>query len=72
MGPDPLAGTPLTCVYISENAALPHGSGSDRVLGKEDFVLFDVGGALYGYHSDITRVCTSLLTRCKIRSSYPV
>jgi len=39
-----------------ENAALPHGSGSDRMLGPTDLALFDCGGTLHGYHSDITRV----------------
>ncbi len=41
---------------IVENAALPHGSGTDRALGKEDFVLIDAGGSWGGYVSDITRV----------------
>ncbi|KIP08153.1 hypothetical protein PHLGIDRAFT_104720 [Phlebiopsis gigantea 11061_1 CR5-6] len=37
------------------NAALPHGSGTDRTLAKEDFVLVDCGGSLHGYVSDVTR-----------------
>ncbi|KAF6765041.1 peptidase M24, structural domain-containing protein [Ephemerocybe angulata] len=37
------------------NAALPHGSGTDRVLGRDDFALFDCGGSLHGYVSDVTR-----------------
>lgn len=41
--------------YIA-NAALPHGSGADRVLAKSDYILIDCGGELYGYHSDVTRV----------------
>ncbi|KAH9901090.1 peptidase M24 [Cubamyces lactineus] len=40
---------------FGENAALPHGSGTDRVLGEHDFVLIDCGGTLHGYHSDVTR-----------------
>ncbi|EIW85418.1 Creatinase aminopeptidase [Coniophora puteana RWD-64-598 SS2] len=40
---------------FGENAALPHGSGTDRVLGAEDFVLVDTGGTLHGYSSDVTR-----------------
>ena len=39
-----------------ENAALPHGSGTDRVLGAHDFVLVDCDAGLHGYRSDITRV----------------
>ncbi|KAF8436944.1 peptidase M24, structural domain-containing protein [Boletus edulis BED1] len=38
-----------------ENAALPHGTGTDRVLGRSDFILIDTGGVLFGYHSDVTR-----------------
>ncbi|KAK7693663.1 hypothetical protein QCA50_003233 [Cerrena zonata] len=40
---------------FGENAALPHGSGTDRVLGKHDFILIDAGGTLHGYVSDVTR-----------------
>jgi len=41
---------------IPENAALPHGSGSDRELRASDFALIDTGGTLFGYNSDVTRV----------------
>lgn len=41
---------------LIENAALPHGTGTDRVLKKEDFALIDAGGQFRGYTSDITRV----------------
>ena len=47
----------LTETFL-ENAALPHGSGTDRVLTKEDYVLIDCGGSLHGYYSDVTRVCS--------------
>ncbi|KAG9098811.1 hypothetical protein FRC06_005951 [Ceratobasidium sp. 370] len=42
-------------VQFGENAALPHGSGSDRVLRADDMVLIDTGGSLYNYESDVTR-----------------
>lgn len=42
-------------VLFGENAALPHGSGSDRALGKSDFILIDAGGLLFEYNSDVTR-----------------
>ncbi|KAH7889898.1 Creatinase/aminopeptidase [Phlebopus sp. FC_14] len=42
-------------VLFGENAALPHGTGTDRVLGISDFILIDAGGTLFGYHSDVTR-----------------
>ena len=41
---------------VPENAALPHGSGTDKVLTPSDFVLIDCGGELHGYVSDLTRV----------------
>ena len=40
----------------SDNAALPHGGGTDKSLGKDDFALFDCGASLHGYYSDVTRV----------------
>ena len=47
-------------LHRTENAALPHGSGTDRVLGKHDFVLIDTGGGLHGYQSDVTRVSVAI------------
>lgn len=47
-----------------ENAALPHGSGTDKKLGKHDLALIDVGGVWGGYVADITRV--SRLAACGI------
>lgn len=41
---------------FTENAALPHGRGTDRILEKSDFALFDCTGSLHGYYSDVTRV----------------
>ncbi|RDB21302.1 putative peptidase C18A7.01 [Hypsizygus marmoreus] len=40
---------------FGENAALPHGSGTDRVLTESDLALFDCTGSLHGYFSDVTR-----------------
>ncbi|EJT98490.1 Creatinase/aminopeptidase, partial [Dacryopinax primogenitus] len=53
---------------VGENAALPHGRGTDRVIGKSDFVLIDCGGSLHGYHSDVTR--TFALPGSEIPSSH--
>ena len=39
----------------TENASLPHGSGTDRALAPSDLILFDIGGSLHGYYSDLTR-----------------
>ncbi|ESK93792.1 peptidase m24 [Moniliophthora roreri MCA 2997] len=40
---------------FGENAALPHGGGTDRELGESDFALFDCKGTLHEYWSDLTR-----------------
>jgi len=55
-------------VLFGENAALPHGSGTDRVLGIHDLALFDIGGKLHGYTSDLTR--TIALPDSQIPSSH--
>ncbi|KAJ3560524.1 hypothetical protein NP233_g10781 [Leucocoprinus birnbaumii] len=40
---------------FGENAALPHGSGTDKSLGLTDFALFDCTATLKGYWSDVSR-----------------
>jgi Xaa-Pro dipeptidase len=42
-------------VQTGPNSALPHGMLSDRVLGKDEFLLIDFGGRMHGYPADITR-----------------
>jgi Xaa-Pro aminopeptidase len=37
------------------NAASPHHLAADRVIGAREPIVFDIGGTLGGYHSDITR-----------------
>ena len=41
---------------FGENAAVPHGVPGGRTLGSGDVVLIDMGTAVSGYHSDLTRV----------------
>ena len=43
-------------VLFGGDAALPHGSGTNRKLGREEMILIDVGGIWGGYVADITRV----------------
>ncbi|KAH9934675.1 peptidase M24 [Fomitopsis serialis] len=58
-----------SCLTLfGENAALPHGSGTDRVLGAHDFVLVDCDGGLHGYQSDVTR--TYALPESTIHAAY--
>ncbi|KAF9532322.1 Creatinase/aminopeptidase [Crepidotus variabilis] len=40
---------------FGENAALPHGRGTDKTLHRTDFALFDCTASLHGYYSDVTR-----------------
>jgi Xaa-Pro dipeptidase len=40
---------------LNADAALPHGSATERHLARGDVVLVDTGGALHGYQSDNTR-----------------
>ncbi|KAF8636601.1 hypothetical protein AX17_003411 [Amanita inopinata Kibby_2008] len=42
-------------VLFGENAALPHGAGTDRSLNHSDFALFDCTASLHDYYSDVTR-----------------
>jgi Xaa-Pro aminopeptidase len=44
-----------TIVASGPRSALPHGRASDRALGAGDFITFDYGASVGGYHSDITR-----------------
>ena len=44
-----------TIVASGARTALPHARASGRLLGKNEFVLFDVGAILDGYSSDMTR-----------------
>jgi Xaa-Pro aminopeptidase len=37
------------------NSASPHHAPGDRVIERDEIVLFDIGGRLDGYHSDTTR-----------------
>lgn len=43
-------------VAAGERGALPHGVASERIIGRNETVLFDFGIVLNGYCSDFTRV----------------
>jgi Xaa-Pro aminopeptidase len=53
LGSDGAAFEPL--VQTGPNSALPHGMLSDRILGRDEFLLIDYGGRIEGYPADITR-----------------
>lgn len=44
-----------TLVLVGENAAQPHGVSGERIIEEGQFLLFDFGVTINGYHSDITR-----------------
>jgi len=44
-----------TIVASGARAALPHGRASDKLLEIGDFITFDFGARVGGYHSDLTR-----------------
>jgi Xaa-Pro aminopeptidase len=44
-----------TIVAAGPNSAIPHHRPTDAVLGAGDFVKFDFGATVDGYHSDMTR-----------------
>lgn len=47
-----------TIALSGKNTSLPHGVPGDKKIEKGDFVLFDFGAVVDGYHSDMTRtVC---------------
>jgi len=44
-----------TIVASGPRSALPHGRATAKRLAKNEFVLFDLGAILCGYHSDMSR-----------------
>jgi Xaa-Pro aminopeptidase len=44
-----------TIVASGARSALPHGRASDKLLEVGDFITFDFGARIGGYHSDLTR-----------------
>jgi len=44
-----------TIVASGPRSALPHGRASDKPIAAGDFVTFDWGAVVQGYHSDCTR-----------------
>ena len=44
-----------TIVASGPRSALPHGRASLKRLARNEFIIFDLGAILCGYHSDMTR-----------------
>lgn len=63
----------FSIVAAGENAASPHHHASSRVIQAGELVLFDFGGTMAGYCSDITRcVFTGDRVPPQIRDAYQV
>jgi Xaa-Pro dipeptidase len=45
----------FAAVQFAEATAFPHPPPGDQRLARGDMVLIDLGGAIHGYHSDMTR-----------------
>ncbi|HIU64752.1 MAG TPA: aminopeptidase P family protein [Candidatus Avacidaminococcus intestinavium] len=57
-----------TIVASGERSALPHGLASNKVINKGEFVTFDFGAIVAGYHSDMTR--TIIMGKASERQKY--
>lgn len=51
-------------------AALPHGRASNKELVRDEFVLFDFGALVGGYHSDMTRTVVLGKADARMREVY--
>ena len=59
-----------TMVASGPRAALPHARASSRLLGENEFVIFDLGAILAGYAADMTRTVYMGEPSRRIRSFY--
>ncbi len=61
-----------TIVLFGRRTALPHGSPSDAILQKGDFVLFDFGCSSDGFISDMTRTVVAGKATAKQKEIYRI
>jgi Xaa-Pro aminopeptidase len=61
-----------TIVASGARSALPHGRASEKRLEAGDFITFDFGGRVGGYHSDLTRTVVLGRATEKHREVYQV
>jgi Xaa-Pro aminopeptidase len=61
-----------TIVASGARSALPHGRASEKRLEPGDFITFDFGGRVGGYHSDLTRTVVLGTASEKQREVYQV
>ncbi|HRP47276.1 MAG TPA: Xaa-Pro peptidase family protein [Trueperaceae bacterium] len=70
MGAENYPGIPI--VASGWRAALPHGRATDKVIARGEFVLFDFGAIVDGYHSDMTRMVCVGKPDAKQREVYDI
>jgi Xaa-Pro aminopeptidase len=46
----------FSIVGAGPNGASPHHDASNRVIGRDELIVFDFGGTMHGYCSDMTRM----------------
>lgn len=61
-----------TIALSGSNTSLPHGVPSDKPIQKGEFILFDFGAVVNGYHSDMTRTFCVGEPTDKMRQVYGV
>jgi Xaa-Pro aminopeptidase len=59
-----------TIVASGPRAALPHARASSKLLGENEFVIFDLGAILTGYAADMTRTVYLGKPSRRVRSLY--
>jgi len=69
-GAEGLSFPPIT--VAGPNTAIPHAVPSDRPVGTDEFVLFDIGCLLGGYCSDMTRTVALGQVSPKLRDMWQV
>ncbi|MCL4473087.1 MAG: Xaa-Pro peptidase family protein [Actinobacteria bacterium] len=63
--------TPFEIIVASgPRSAMPHGVASERVIGKGELVVIDMGASVGGYCSDVTRTFATGPLPAKLREIY--
>ena len=61
-----------TIVVSGKNSSLPHGVPTDKFVTAGDFITFDFGAVVNGYHSDMTRTVAVGYATDKMKEIYQV
>ncbi len=61
-----------TIVISGEKTSMPHGVPTSRIINEGEFVMFDFGALIDGYHSDMTRTVAVKYATEQMREIYSV